>query len=98
MLHFVYILRTLKDDATIGQRIAFHRRRRKLLGKELAKLAHIGRTTLIRYETDQLECPYDVILRIAKVLDVDKRLLMDDVVITFCKLIGKCDSKSDLSF
>ena len=78
MLHFVYILRTLKDDATIGQRIAFHRRRRKLLGRELAKLAHIGRTTLIRYETDQLECPYDAILRIAKVLDVDKRLLMDD--------------------
>ena len=33
---------------------------------------------MIRYENDQLECPYDVILRIAQVLDVDKHLLMDD--------------------
>jgi transcriptional regulator with XRE-family HTH domain len=78
MLHFVYPLRTISDDATIGEKIAFYRKKRNLFGNDLANLIGIDRVTMIRYENDQLDCPYDVIIRISEALNVDRHLLMDE--------------------
>ena len=60
MLHFVYPLRTINDDATIGEKIAFYRKKRNLFGNDLSNLIGIDRVTMIRYENNQLDCPlYD---------------------------------------
>lgn len=33
---------------------------------------------MIRYENNQLDCPYDIIIKISEALGVDKHLLMDE--------------------
>lgn len=78
MLHFIYPLRTINDNTTIGEKIAFYRKKRNLLSNELANLIGIDRVTMIRYENNQMDCPYEIIVKIIEVLNVDKHLLMDE--------------------
>lgn len=63
---------------TIGEKIKYYRLIKNLHQEQLANLANIDRTTLIRYENDQLIPSLDITTRIAHALKINPFLIYDD--------------------
>lgn len=53
---------------TLGQKIKYHRRRRRIKSQEMAKLVGVSRQMIHRYENDLCDPPFFIITCISKVL------------------------------
>lgn len=63
---------------TIGERIAYYRKKRHLTQKELAEKCNIYHTTLSLYENDKATPKMDTLQKIAQALDVPLKALLPD--------------------
>lgn len=68
----------MSESAPIGDKIRFYRRKKKMLIRELAKAVGISRYAMMDYERSITEPSLDIILKISKILDVDKEKLFDN--------------------
>lgn len=63
---------------TFGQRLKAIRKSKKITQNELAKIAHIGVATIIRYEKGAASPSFETLKKIATALEVPQYELMDD--------------------
>lgn len=53
-----------------GQNLRYYRKQNNLTQKELAQLIGVHRSTLTSYEINKRECGFDILLDIAKILNI----------------------------
>lgn len=63
-------------DNTIGERIGYIRRLRKIKQEDLAEKLHIKRNALSNYEQDKRNPPLDIIVNISKILEIPTDYLL----------------------
>ena len=78
LYHWTYEMRTLNENATVGEKIRFHRMKRNLHGYTLAELVGLSRYAILYYENNQTEPLLDDLKKIAAALDIEADKLYDD--------------------
>ena len=66
------------ERMTIGERIAYYRKKRHLTQQELAKKCNVYHTTLSLYENDKATPKMDTLRKIAQALDIPLKALIPD--------------------
>ena len=64
--------------STVGGRIKFYRLTKGLTQIELANIADLNVSTIIRYEDNQVEYALEICNRIAQSLEINPKLIYDD--------------------
>lgn len=78
LIHAVFPLRVLDENATVGERIRFYRQKRDMSCNTLAAKCGLSRHEIMRYEGGTAEPGLDTLKQIADVLGVNPDNLFDD--------------------
>jgi transcriptional regulator with XRE-family HTH domain len=78
LYHLALEMKTLDEDATVGEKIRFYRMKRNMIGDTLAELVGLSRHAIIYYENNQTEPLLEDLKKIAVALDIDVDKLYDD--------------------
>lgn len=65
------------DNKKIGKNISIYRKAKKITQKQLANLIDRAESSIQKYEKGEVEVPLSVIEKIASVLDIPTRYLLD---------------------
>lgn len=77
-MHLRYRWNYIEPTAPPHEQLAYYRKFRGLLGKELAALVGVNHATIVNYENQKSPFDYKNAVKIAKVLEIDTALLLDD--------------------
>ena len=72
------MLKSKSDLTTVGGKIKYYRLLKGLLQKELSDISGIDRTTILRYENNQVIHSLDICNKIAEALDINPTLIYDE--------------------
>ena len=78
LYHLTCEMRTLVENATVGERIRFYRMKRNLYSHTLAELIGLSRYSILHYENNQTEPLLSDLKKMAAVLDIEADKLFDD--------------------
>lgn len=78
MIHAVFSLYLLPENATVGQKIRYYRSKRHMISNMLSAKIGTSRYALMDYENDKTEPDLDVLKLIADALRIDQGELYDE--------------------
>lgn len=78
LYHLTCEIRTLDENATVGERIRFYRSKRNMTGNTLADLMGISRYAIMDYENNQTEPPLEDLKKAANILGIEADKLYND--------------------
>jgi transcriptional regulator with XRE-family HTH domain len=78
LIHAVFPLYVLDENATVGERIRFYRRKRDMSCNTLSDKCDLSRHEIMRYESGEIEPGLGNLMKIASILKIQPDKLFDD--------------------
>ena len=83
LLHLEFPWVSIASDASPREQLRYYREYRGLLRRELGDMTGMSETTILNYELGYMPIAYDKAKRLAKALEIDEKLLLDD----YCRFL-----------
>ncbi len=83
-MHFKFCFEGIPDEPTPAAMLRYYRKRKGYTVRQLAEQVGIVPATLLKYEGDQFPIPYPTAVALADILQIDRKLLLDD----FARFLG----------
>ena len=77
-MHFQFCFESIPNELTPAAMLRYYRQRKGLTTRQLAESVGIVPATLLMYEREKFQIPYQTAVAFADILEIDRNLLFDD--------------------
>ena len=78
LMHFQFCFESIPNELTPAAMLRYYRQRKGLTTRQLAESVGIVPATLLMYEREKFQIPYQTAVAFADILEIDRNLLFDE--------------------